>query len=61
MTPKDVIARLRDEGWVEKGKGDHVQYAHPNRSGRVTIDMGARDIPIGTLKSIFKQAGWEWK
>jgi predicted RNA binding protein YcfA (HicA-like mRNA interferase family) len=59
---RDVTARLRKDGWVigRKGPGDHVQYKHPMRAGRVTIDMGAREIPTGTLRSIYRQAGWEW-
>jgi hypothetical protein len=28
--------------------------------GKVTLDMGADPIPTGTLRSIYKQAGWEW-
>jgi predicted RNA binding protein YcfA (HicA-like mRNA interferase family) len=53
---------LASDGWAIKrrGPGDHVQYAHPMRPGKVTVDMGVREIPTGTLKSIFKQAGWEW-
>ena len=59
---KDVERRLREEGWVidRHGPGDHVQYRHPDRSGRVTIDTGVREIPRGTLRSIYRQAGWEW-
>ncbi|MCS0501395.1 type II toxin-antitoxin system HicA family toxin [Ancylobacter mangrovi] len=59
---RDLEKRLRAEGWeiVRRGPGDHVQYKHPTRPGRVTIDTGLNDIPTGTLKSICKQAGWEW-
>lgn len=59
---KDVEARLRAEGWriVRKGPGDHVQYKREGRPGLVTIDTGANDIPPGTLRSIHRQAGWEW-
>ena len=59
---RDIEQRLRAEGCliVRKGPGDHVQYKHPNRPGRVTIDTGTSDIPTGTLKSIYTQAGWEW-
>ncbi len=62
MKPRDVVRRLKDDGWVErrKGPGDHAQFGHPVRPGRVTVDMGARDIPIGTLRSVFRQAGWDW-
>jgi len=59
---REVEKRLAADGWkiVRKGPGDHVQYKHPTRHGRVTIDTGTRDIPTGTLKSIYTQAGWEW-
>ena len=59
---RDIEARLAREGWivVRVGPGDHVQYRHPQRIGRVTIDRGAREFPTGTLRSIYRQAGWEW-
>lgn len=59
---RDVVARLLEEGWkvARKGPGDHVQFKHSAKPGRVTVDMGARDIPTGTLRSICRQAGWEW-
>ncbi len=59
---RDVLARLIREGWQEarRGPGDHVQFKHPQRPGRVTLDTGAREIPTGTLRSIFRQAGWDW-
>lgn len=62
MSAKEVVRRLNAEGWIVKrrGPGDHVQLMHPAKPGRVTVDMGARDIPIGTLRSIFRQAGWKW-
>jgi predicted RNA binding protein YcfA (HicA-like mRNA interferase family) len=62
MTPKEITKRLKADGWTvkRKGPGDHVQYVHPTKPGKVTIDMGVRDIPIGTLRSIFRQAGWDW-
>lgn len=43
-----------------RGPGDHVQLVHPERSGKVTLDMGTREIPIGTLRSVYRQAGWTW-
>ena len=62
MPPAKVIAQLRSDGWTlkRKGPGDHVQYAHPVKAGKVTVDTGVREIPTGTLRSIFRQAGWEW-
>jgi predicted RNA binding protein YcfA (HicA-like mRNA interferase family) len=62
MTPREVVRRLKQEGWIvrRKGPGDHVQFVHPSRPGKVTVDMGAREFPLDTLRSIFRQAGWEW-
>jgi predicted RNA binding protein YcfA (HicA-like mRNA interferase family) len=53
-----VIAALRSDGWERvKSKGGHRQYKHPIKAGRVTV-AGAlsAEVPIGTLKSIEKQA-----
>ena len=61
-TPREIAARLRRDGWTIKsrGPGDHVQYVHPTKPGKVTLDTGADPIPAGTLRSIYRQAGWEW-
>jgi predicted RNA binding protein YcfA (HicA-like mRNA interferase family) len=62
MRPREVLKRLTAEGWIVKrrGPGDHVQLVHPAKPGKVTVDMGVREIPIGTLRSVFRQAGWKW-
>jgi predicted RNA binding protein YcfA (HicA-like mRNA interferase family) len=58
MNSRDIIAKLIGDGWSKVGqKGDHVQFKHSTKPGRVTVPHPARDIPIGTLKSIEKQAG----
>ncbi|MDK0966304.1 type II toxin-antitoxin system HicA family toxin, partial [Clostridium perfringens] len=33
------------------------QYKHPTKKGRLTIPHPKKDLPIGTVRSIFKQAG----
>lgn len=62
LTPREVDRRLRADGWIvkRKGPGDHTQYSHPEKPGKVTVDTGVREIPTGTLRSIFRQAGWDW-
>ncbi|WP_084674087.1 type II toxin-antitoxin system HicA family toxin [Methylobacterium sp. WSM2598] len=59
---RDVIAKLYADGWDvhRRGPGDHVQFKHPSKPGKVTVDTGSLEIPVGTLRSIYKQAGWEW-
>ncbi|WP_274519142.1 type II toxin-antitoxin system HicA family toxin [Inquilinus limosus] len=48
---------LKADGWYEVAqKGSHVEIKHPSKPGRVTVPHPKRDIPIGTLRSIEKQA-----
>ena len=55
---REVIKILRKYGWYEVAcDGDHHQFKHPHKKGRVTITHPQKDIPIGTLKNIEKQAG----
>jgi predicted RNA binding protein YcfA (HicA-like mRNA interferase family) len=59
----DVVRQLRAEGWVEIVRvGSHRQFKHPERSGRVTVSgSDGLDIPLGTLRSVYRQAGLDWK
>ncbi len=57
MRSKDVIKALLVDGWYQVAqKGSHVQFKHPTKPGRVTVPHPQADFPIGTLKSIEKQA-----
>ncbi|KDN12742.1 hypothetical protein SALWKB12_1266 [Snodgrassella communis] len=38
-------------------KGSHHQFKHASKSGRVTVPHPKKDLPLGTVKNIFKQAG----
>lgn len=61
MKVRDVIRRLEEDGWVQVSqKGSHRQFKHPVKSGKVTVrGHPSDDVPTGTLKSIFRQAGLE--
>jgi predicted RNA binding protein YcfA (HicA-like mRNA interferase family) len=61
---RDIIRRLKAEGWYihRKGPGDHIQFKHPTKPGKVTVDgLSRKDLPEGTVRSIYRQAGWPWK
>jgi len=59
MSSREVIQRLERDGWrLVRTKGSHRQYKHPDRPGLVTVPHPKRELPAGTLRSIFKQAGW---
>jgi predicted RNA binding protein YcfA (HicA-like mRNA interferase family) len=58
MHSRDVIKQLRKDGWYEVNQvGSHKQFKHPTKEGRVTLPHANRDIPMGTLRSVEKQAG----
>jgi predicted RNA binding protein YcfA (HicA-like mRNA interferase family) len=58
MDSRDIIKELKQDGWYEVNQvGSHKQFSHRKKQGRVTVPHPKRDIPIGTLKSIEKQAG----
>ena len=55
---REVIQILKADGWYEVNcEGDHHQFKHPKKKGRVTVTHPRKDIPIKTLKSIENQAG----
>jgi predicted RNA binding protein YcfA (HicA-like mRNA interferase family) len=56
---RDVIGVLEADGWkLVRIRGSHRQFRHPVKSGTVTVaGKPAGDVPIGTLGSIWKQAG----
>lgn len=57
MNSKAIIAALKADGWKPVAqKGSHVQFKHPTKPGRVTVPHPKKDIPVGTLRSIEKQA-----
>jgi predicted RNA binding protein YcfA (HicA-like mRNA interferase family) len=61
MNSREVIAKLKADGWVlVHVRGSHHYFKHPTKPGRVTVPHPKRDIPIGTLRSMYRQAGWTW-
>jgi predicted RNA binding protein YcfA (HicA-like mRNA interferase family) len=58
MNSRDVIRAIEADGWRRVAqKGDYVQFKHLRKKGRVTVPHPSKDIPVGTLKSIERQAG----
>lgn len=60
MTSKEVIKRLKEDGWEEafpRTPGSHRHFRHPTKPGKVTVPDPKKEIPLPTLKSIEKQRG----
>ena len=57
----EVIKLLEKDGWyLFSIKGDHRQFKHATKKGKVTVSGHKSDnISQFLLKSIWKQAGWK--
>jgi predicted RNA binding protein YcfA (HicA-like mRNA interferase family) len=56
----ELIKMLETDGWyLHTTKGDHRQFKHPVKKGKVTV-RGKPSLTLDQflLNSIFKQAGW---
>lgn len=58
---KEVIRMLEDDGWINIAtKGDHRQFKHPVKKGKVTVrGKSSETLDQFLLNSIWKQAGWK--
>jgi predicted RNA binding protein YcfA (HicA-like mRNA interferase family) len=62
MNSRDIISALKADGWKQVAqKGSHVQFKHPTKPGRVTVPHPKREVPIGTFRSIERQAKLQLK
>ncbi|WP_318345966.1 type II toxin-antitoxin system HicA family toxin [Flagellimonas baculiformis] len=60
MKSSQLIKIVESDGWeLVRTKGSHHHYKHPRKKGLVTIPHPKKDVPLGTVKSILKQAGIE--
>jgi predicted RNA binding protein YcfA (HicA-like mRNA interferase family) len=59
MKVRDVIRLIERDGWqLNRTRGSHSQFKHPDKPGLVTVPGHVNDdLAPGTLNSILKQAG----
>jgi len=58
MHSKKVIERLIRDGWfLRASKGSHHVFVHPIKRGHVVVPHPKKDLGIGLMRNIFKQAG----
>ena len=57
-TAKELERLIIADGWYfVRQVGSHRQFRHAQKHGVVTIPNHKGDLPIGTAKSILRQAG----
>ena len=58
ISSKDVLKKLKDDGWYLVNQvGSHMQFRHPTKKGRVTVNHPVKDMNIKTVRSIENQSG----
>jgi len=58
LNSREILKKLAEDGWYEVAQaGSHKQLKHPTKPGRVTVPHPKKEVPVGTIKSIEKQAG----
>lgn len=57
---RDIIQRLRKDGFelVSVG-GSHHKFFHGVLRRRVIVPHPKKDLPIGTVRAINRDAGWQ--
>lgn len=58
MDSQKLIRMLEVDGWRQvRVAGSHHHFKHPAKFGLVTVPHPKKDLPVGTVNSILKQAG----
>ena len=58
MTPKQMFKYLKERGFVKVSQnGSHVKMKNAYSGKQTIIPFHNKDLPIGTERSILKQAG----
>ncbi|WP_142847067.1 type II toxin-antitoxin system HicA family toxin [Telmatospirillum sp. J64-1] len=58
MDSREIIRRLEADGWyLVRVNGSHHHYRHPTKPGTTTVPHPKKDMKVGTVRSIEKQAG----
>ena len=57
---RDIIRRLLDDGFIlVSTRGSHHKYRLAASGRTVILPHPRKDIPAGTVRSIYRQAGWD--
>jgi predicted RNA binding protein YcfA (HicA-like mRNA interferase family) len=58
VSSRQAIKALEADGWsLVRVVGDHHQFRHPVKPGKVTIPHPVKDLPIQVVVSIERQSG----
>lgn len=56
---RDIVRRLRHDGFEEvSSRGSHHKFVHRQLRRMVIVPHPKRDLPAGTVRAIYRDAGW---
>ena len=56
---RDIIRRLMEDGFAQVSvRGSHHKFVHKAKRLMVIVTHPRKDIPVGTVRSIYKMANW---
>lgn len=58
MNSRELLKQLEADGWTLRGvKGSHHVFVHPVKTGHIRIPHPKKDMGIGIVGKLLKQAG----
>ncbi len=58
FSSRQIVKMIQAAGWTKaRQAGSHMIFAHPTKTGTVTVPAGRNSVPLGTFLSILRQAG----
>ena len=58
MNSAELVNRLQQAGWVLRNvAGSHHIFTHPERSGHISVPHPKKDLGVGLVSKLLKQAG----
>ena len=58
VSSRQAIKAIETDGWfLVRVTGDHHQFRHPIKRGKVTIPHPVKDLPMQVVVSIERQSG----
>jgi len=58
VTPREAVRGLERCGWqLDRVRGSHHVFRHPDHRHRVVVPMHTRDLARGTLNAIIEASG----
>ena len=58
MKSADIIREIKSAGWeLNRVRGSHHVFRHPTRPGHVVVPHPKKDLGVGLVAAIRKEAG----